>query len=42
VRSDGQAEPPIVTSGDCINEIAGLLGERSSYGAADVIAHLQP
>ena len=42
VRSDGQVEPPIVTSGDCINEITGLLGERSSYSAADVIAHLQP
>jgi len=42
VRSDGHHEPAIVTSGDCVNEIAALLGERRSYGAADVIAHLQP
>ena len=42
VRSDGQAEPAIVTSGDCVNEIGTLIGEHSNYSAADVIAHLQP
>ena len=42
VRSDGHQEPAIVTSGDCINEIAILLGDSSGYSAADVIAHLQP
>jgi len=42
-RPDGFHEPPIVTSGDAINEIAGLLGDaRSGYSAADVIDYLQP
>lgn len=41
VRSDGSAEPPIVTSGDCLNQIRELLGDRDSYGVADVIAHLE-
>lgn len=41
VRSGGREEPPIITIGDCINEIRPLLAERSSYGAADVIAHLR-
>jgi nitronate monooxygenase len=41
VRSDGRHEPPIVTSGDCINEIRTLLDGGDSYSALDVIAHLQ-
>ena len=40
VRSDGRREPPIVTSGDCVNEIRTLLDQRESYSALDVIAHL--
>src|SRR5665213_3308385 len=36
VRSDGQAEPAIVTSGDCVNEIGTLIGEHNNYCAADV------
>jgi NAD(P)H-dependent flavin oxidoreductase YrpB (nitropropane dioxygenase family) len=39
-RADGHREPPIVTSGDDINEIRALLVGRESYGASDVIAHL--
>ena len=41
VRSGGRQEPPIITSGDCINEIRPLLAGSSSYGADDVIAHLR-
>ena len=41
VRTDGSPEEPIITIGDCINEIRPLLAGRSSYGAADVIAHLR-
>lgn len=41
VRADGHVEPPIVTSGDRINEIRPLLGGHDSYSAADVIAHLR-
>jgi NAD(P)H-dependent flavin oxidoreductase YrpB (nitropropane dioxygenase family) len=40
-RAGGHQEPPIVTSGDCINEIRHLLVGRGSYSASDVIAHLQ-
>jgi NAD(P)H-dependent flavin oxidoreductase YrpB (nitropropane dioxygenase family) len=40
LREDGVKEPPIVTSGDCINEIRTLLVERADYSALDVIAHL--
>jgi NAD(P)H-dependent flavin oxidoreductase YrpB (nitropropane dioxygenase family) len=40
VRSDGHREPPIVTSGDCLNEIRQLLVERDEYSAVDVMAHL--
>ena len=39
-RADGRHEPPIVTSGDCINDIRQLLVDRESYSASDVIAHL--
>jgi len=39
-RADGRREPPIVTSGDCINEVRALVAEYGDYGAADVVAHL--
>jgi nitronate monooxygenase len=39
-RADGHREPPIVTSGDDINDIRALLVGRESYSASDVIAHL--
>jgi hypothetical protein len=39
-RADGHREPPIVTSGDSINDIRDLLADRQSYTARDVIAHL--
>jgi hypothetical protein len=39
-RSDGHREPPIVTSGDYLNDIRQLLVGRESYNAGDVIAHL--
>jgi NAD(P)H-dependent flavin oxidoreductase YrpB (nitropropane dioxygenase family) len=39
-RSDGHREPPIVTSGDDINDLRELLVGRDSYNAGDVIAHL--
>jgi NAD(P)H-dependent flavin oxidoreductase YrpB (nitropropane dioxygenase family) len=40
VRADGDQEPPIITLGDCINEIRPLLEGKQSYGATDVIAYL--
>jgi NAD(P)H-dependent flavin oxidoreductase YrpB (nitropropane dioxygenase family) len=40
VRADGDQEPPIITLGDCINEIRPLLEGKQGYGAADVIAYL--
>jgi NAD(P)H-dependent flavin oxidoreductase YrpB (nitropropane dioxygenase family) len=40
-RVDGRREPPIVTSGDSLNDIRELLVGRESYGASDVIAHLR-
>jgi NAD(P)H-dependent flavin oxidoreductase YrpB (nitropropane dioxygenase family) len=39
-RADGRREPPIVTSGDCIDDIRRLLVGRESYSASDVIAQL--
>jgi NAD(P)H-dependent flavin oxidoreductase YrpB (nitropropane dioxygenase family) len=39
-RSDGHREPPIVTSGDDLNDIRQLLDGRENYSARDVIAHL--
>ena len=39
-RADGRREPPIVTSGDSINDIRQLLVGRASYSARDVIDHL--
>jgi nitronate monooxygenase len=42
IRAKGERELPIVTTGDCTNELAILLEGRSEYGAADVIAFLEP
>lgn len=39
-RADGHREPPIVTSGDSINDIRELLVDRDSYSARDVLAYL--
>lgn len=39
-RSGGRHEPPIVTSGDCIDDVRQLLIGRESYSASDVIALL--
>jgi hypothetical protein len=39
-RADGRREPPIVTSGDYINDLRQLLVGRDSYSASDVVAHL--
>ena len=39
-RADGRREPPIVTSGDYINDLRQLLVGRDSYNASDVVAHL--
>ncbi len=41
-RSGGRQEPPIVTSGDALDQVVTLLAGRSSYGALDVIEHLRP
>lgn len=40
LRRDGQAEPPLLTSGDDLTGIARFLGERRGYTAAEVIAYL--
>lgn len=40
LRSSGGRETPIVTSGDCINEMRALLGAGGEYSASDVVAHL--
>jgi NAD(P)H-dependent flavin oxidoreductase YrpB (nitropropane dioxygenase family) len=39
-RVDGRREPPIVTSGDYLNDIRRLLVGRDSYSASDVVAFL--
>ncbi len=41
IRPPGRRELPIVTTGDCTNELATLLGDRSDYGAADVVTFLE-
>ena len=40
-REHGYREPPIVTSGDSINEIAPMLVGRDDYSAVDVIDFLR-
>jgi len=37
VAVDGSVEPPLVTGGDDLKNLAGFLGSRSHYSAADVI-----
>jgi len=37
VRSEGQLEPPLLTSGDDLRSIAAFLAGRTHYSAADVI-----
>jgi hypothetical protein len=41
VRRRTYHEPPIVTSGDFVNDVSRLLGDRADYSAADVISYLQ-
>ena len=42
IRSDGSQEPPLVTSGDDVRQIARFLPypEATSYSARDVVEHL--
>ncbi len=42
IRAGGEVEPPIVTSGDRLNDVAVLLVGRPDYRAADVIDWLDP
>jgi NAD(P)H-dependent flavin oxidoreductase YrpB (nitropropane dioxygenase family) len=42
LRAGGAIEPPLVTSGDDLASLAGFLGTRTHYSAADVIAYLAP
>ena len=42
IRAGGAVEPPLVTSGDDLASIAGFLGPRTHYSAADVIDYLAP
>jgi nitronate monooxygenase len=42
VRSDGYRELPIVTSGDCLNDIRLLAAGRNDYSAGDVLEYLAP
>ncbi len=41
IRANGDVEPPIITSGDCLNEIRSLADGRAHYRAIDVIKHLR-
>jgi len=40
VQRDGTVEAPLVTSGNCLTDLAPLLQGRSSYSAADVLRYL--
>lgn len=40
LRDDGSVEPPLVTSGDCVRELAVVAQGRSSYTASDVLQYL--
>lgn len=40
VREEGRVEPPLLTSGDDLVQIARFLNGRTSYTAADVLSHL--
>jgi NAD(P)H-dependent flavin oxidoreductase YrpB (nitropropane dioxygenase family) len=40
VREGGAVEPPLLTSGDDVANLAAFLGGRTHYGAADVVRWL--
>ncbi|MBI2409036.1 MAG: nitronate monooxygenase [Gemmatimonadetes bacterium] len=40
VRSNGVVEPPLVTSGDALRELAAVAQGRESYAARDVLAYV--
>ncbi len=40
VRGEGEAEQPLLTSGDDLEVLGEFLGERDSYSAKDVIDYL--
>ncbi len=40
VRADGTVEPPLVTSGDDLLALGTFLGDRTRYGAGDVLDYL--
>ena len=40
LRANDVVEPPLVTSGEDLVAIGGFLADRTSYTAADVVAHL--
>ena len=42
IRSDGRQEPPIVTSGDSLNDIRLLAEKDGHYSATDVVTYLTP
>lgn len=42
IRADGRQEPPIVTSGDSLNDIRRLAMKNGHYSAADVVTYLTP
>jgi nitronate monooxygenase len=39
-REGGRVEPPLLTGGDDLAQLAGFLGGRTRYSAADVISYL--
>lgn len=40
VRKDGNRELPLLTSGDDLRNLGKFLGDRTSYSAEEVVAHL--
>jgi hypothetical protein len=42
VRASRYVEPPLVTSGDRLNDLAGILADHTDYGALDVLHWLDP
>ena len=40
LRDDGSVEPPMVTSGDCVSDLAAVAKGRTSYTALDVLRYL--
>jgi len=39
-RGSGVVEPPLITSGDCVEQLSAVARGRASYGAADVLRYL--